>query len=119
MAKSALDTLTIIAEILHSNIDKELQLQQLKLFLYVAKANRKMKKKPSSQDIAEALNMPQGSVSRNTKVMGIWVDGHGTKRGMDLIKSEPDIYERRRLVYSLTEHGENVFQQLASALGEK
>ena len=108
----SIDKLCQVISTLTEHIDKELQLQQIRLFLFVAQ-EQQAKRKPSTNCIAESLNMPQGSVSRNTKVMGIWKDTKGVVRGMDVIKSEPDQFERRRLVYSLTEHGEDVLKRIS------
>jgi len=95
-----------VVEIVRQQINKDLPIQQLALFLLVA--NR-----PgiSMTDICRVLRMPQGSVSRNVKQLGCYLErreGLEMVKGLDLLRTEPDPENRCRLLVYLTRRGQEL-----------
>ncbi len=120
MDKDVIETLLSATDALrqHSN---ELQLQQIRLILTIARSNA-IGDKPSTQQLSEVLDMPQGSVSRNTRVLGVFMEknanGAMVRKGLDLIEGVPDVFERRRLLYQLTSKGKKLVKELSAILIE-
>jgi len=101
-----------IVEIVRKEINKDLPIQQLALYLLVA--NR-----PgiSMTEICRVLNMPQGSVSRNVKQLGCYLErrnGHEVVKGLDLLRTAPDPESHCRLLVFLTCRGQELASQFQS-----
>lgn len=96
-----------------SHIYAELPLQQISLFLEIAKQEG-----VTMPELTKILDMPQGTLSRNVKALGVYLkdspDSPGTKvkLGHDLVETRPDLYNRKSLAVYLTQRGKEVVQQL-------
>jgi len=101
-----------IVEIVRKEINKDLPIQQLALYLLVA--NR-----PgiSMTEICQVLSMPQGSVSRNVKQLGCYLErrnGHEEVKGLDLVRTAPDPESHCRLLVFPTRRGQDLANQFQS-----
>lgn len=93
-----------VVEVIRQEVNKDLPIQQLALFLLVAE-------RPgiTMTEMCRVLRMPQGSVSRNVKQLGLYLDqrgGRSVPRGLDLLRTEPDPENRCRLSVYLTKRGQ-------------
>jgi DNA-binding MarR family transcriptional regulator len=73
----------------------------------------------TQHELGLKLNMLHGTVSRNIRALGKYLEDYqGTKvvKGYDLVRMEPDLYERRRMACYLTTKGEKVMKTLAAIL---
>lgn len=66
-------------------------------------------------DLCRGLNMGQGSVSKNVKMMSQWMEGNELK-GYGLIRTEQDLKERRRFNVVLTPKGEKLLQDICASI---
>lgn len=57
------------------------------------------------QDLADYLDAPQGSLSRNVKKLGIYKDKNGERAGYGLFDVRPDYENRRTLAIYLSDKG--------------
>ena len=96
-----------VVRFLRNELSKELPTQQLDLFLTIAEQEG-----VTTNELMAQLDMPQGTVSRNIKALGRYVvDGDGGDKvvaGYDLIRIEPDIYNRKTNAYYLTKKGQEL-----------
>jgi DNA-binding MarR family transcriptional regulator len=88
------------------NLTSDFPMNQLALLLAVA---REGDQGETLEGLGKALRMFQGSVSKNAKMLSRWavIDEDGTRRdyGHGLLRSEPDLIERKRMRVFLTEEG--------------
>lgn len=99
---------------IRSNIHSDMALQQLHLYLVVAK-----KEGVTMPELEKLLDMPQGTVSRNIKKLSKYVERYKGKdmlQGYDLVYTSPDIYDRRINAVYLTEKGRKVLADLEKVL---
>lgn len=96
-------------------LNPDFAISQLSLFLYVVQHEG-----ITLHEVAEALRIPQGTVSRNTKQLGRYIvtreDGTKEVRGYGLLRTEPDMEERRRLAVYLTKDGKQLVNDLEMIL---
>ncbi|MGE5552990.1 MAG: MarR family winged helix-turn-helix transcriptional regulator [Betaproteobacteria bacterium] len=107
---SALDRLFSVVAYLRRNLHPDFALPQLHIFLLVCQ-------RPgiTQTEIEEALGMPHGSVSRNVKMLSrfnVPENGEIVQMGYGLVRTEPDLTERRRNAVWLTQRGEEVRDEL-------
>lgn len=99
-----------IHEKIRELIHPEIPAQQLAIYLLV------MGEPGLSQsEIAQRLQMPQGSVSRNIAKLSQKIQMRGRRQvdtGYGLVVNEPDPTETRRHLVFPTDHGRNVFAEL-------
>jgi DNA-binding MarR family transcriptional regulator len=74
-------------------------------------------------DLVEKLDLPQASISRSTKELSKYIERDPKTNekklvGYDLIRTEPDLEERRRLVLYLTPKGRQVKELLQKYMKE-
>lgn len=118
MAKE-ISTLLKSMELLRKRVYAELPIQQISILLLVAD-NPGI----TLPEIAKKLSMEQASTSRNVKALGTYVDRQSalkdkkaaTQKGHQLVRTEPDLYNRRSLACYLTRHGEEVVKQLQKTM---
>lgn len=74
-------------------------------------------------DISERIGMPQGTLSRNIKQLSRYTvrgeKGGREVRGYNLLRTEPDLDERRRLAVYLTKDGKALIEDLEQILEEE
>lgn len=95
---------------IRKEINEEIPVQQLLLFLVVAKENG-----ITQHAISTRLGMPAGSVSRNVKMLSQWAerrDGNLVIKGYNLFDTRPDIEYRNRMAVFLTPRGFEVLEAL-------
>lgn len=96
---------------LRREVSEEFPAQQLLLFITVGKQEG-----ITQHRLAEVLDMPSGSVSRNVRMMSQFADrskeGNLILRGFQLLDTRPDIEQRQRMAVFLTPKGKDVFKQL-------
>jgi DNA-binding MarR family transcriptional regulator len=109
--------LTRAMEILRKKVYAELPIQQIVLLLQVAE-NEGI----TMPELAAKCDMPQGTTSRNLRMLSSFVDKGSTRgkaaelKGHGLLKTEPSLYNRRSLAVFLTKKGKSVVAQLGKTL---
>lgn len=99
--------LTKALDFISDNTDEELQLQTLRVFLFVATRGG-----CSQKDIEERLNLTSSSVSRN---VSYWTERRFDRKiGLDFIERTEDNYDRRYKKLCLTQKGQEFFNKLKS-----
>ena len=103
-----------VISLLRQQLNKDLPSQHIALLLAVAR-------QPgiTMPDLSRTLGMPQGTVSRNVKLMSHYCENNGSKvgrKGYGLLKSEQAADNRYQLAVSLTAEGEKLMQELVSLL---
>ena len=115
MDKQALERLYNTLMYFRRHINPEMPIQQLLIYLRIC-----LDERLTMKDIEDALEMPNGTVSRNFKVLSKYIvrDSQGNKsiEGYDLLRIEPDIEERRRNVAQLTTKGLKVAEEISKIL---
>ena len=101
-----------------THLNKDIALSHLAIFLEVC-----LHEGITMAYLAEKLDLPQASVSRSTKELCKYVEkdlktGEKKLLGYDLIRTEPDLEERRRLVLFLTPKGKQIKESLEKYLEE-
>ena len=96
--------------IIRADLNHELPIQQLAVLLEVAR-NEGI----PMPTLGQKLNMGQGSVSKNVKLMSQFID-NGQLKGFGLLSTEQDMYERRRFIVHTTEKGKQFIARLAAVL---
>lgn len=105
-----------VIEQLRQHTASDIAITQLTIFLTVC-----YREGITMTELGEYLNMPQGSVSRNVKVLSRYlVEGENGRevRGYDLIRTEPALDDRRRLAVYLTGKGRYLLGLLQTWLKE-
>jgi DNA-binding MarR family transcriptional regulator len=69
----------------------------------------------SMSDLGRSLNMGQGSVSKNVKLLSQFIDD-GQLRGFGLLSTEQDLAERRRFIVHTTGKGKAFLGKLSNVL---
>lgn len=105
-----------VVEHLRKNVNKDLPSQHLAIFLAVAE-------RPgiTMPELIRQLDMPQGTLSRNVKLLSRFIDQEGGKpvlRGHDLLRTSPVPTGRHALAVYLTDKGEFLLRELQDILGE-
>lgn len=106
-----------IMETIRKKVHSDLPVQQAHILLTVADHPG-----ITLPEISRQLDMNQGTVSRNVKVLGIYAEpskdekGKMVVKGHDLVYTQPDLYNRKSLAVFLTKKGEEVVEALASAV---
>ena len=93
----------------------ELPLQQIKLFLTVAKHEG-----ATMPELQKILDTPQGTLSRNVKALSVYLKPADstvpgslrTKGGYELLESRPDSENRKALAVYLTPKGKKILKQI-------
>lgn len=93
---------------IRKHINKDIAFSQLAVFIEVC-----IKEGISMYDLVEKLDLPQASISRCTKELSKYIEkdpktGERRMVGYDLVRTEPDLEERRRLVLYLTPKGQQI-----------
>lgn len=101
-------------EVLYNYTKRDLVGTQLMIYLAICN-NEGINMK----DLAEYLEMPQGSLSRNVKKLSVYRNSKGNKVGFDLIEAKPDYENRRTLALYLTEKGRELRADLEKTLNCK
>jgi len=104
-----LRALSRTVRIIRTQLNHELPIQQLALLLEVH-----LNEGISMPELSKKLNMGQGSVSKNVKLMSRYIEG-GELRGYDLLSTEQDLQERRRFVVRTTEKAERLLASITDA----
>jgi DNA-binding MarR family transcriptional regulator len=90
-------------------LDPEIPTQTVNTFLYAA-----LHEGCTMRDLATALGVAQSTMSRNVSALS---KVHRSGRpGLDLVRRDPDPYERRRVVVTLTPRGKKFLTGLLSIL---
>jgi len=101
-------------ELLRKRVNKEMPGQHIALLLMVAE-NPGI----TMPELVQALGMPQGTVSRNVKVLSNYVEyeeGVARRKGRNLLRTQPDHENRQVLAVFLTGRGEALVEELAKTL---
>jgi DNA-binding MarR family transcriptional regulator len=110
-----LTRLAQIIELLRKQLNKDLPSQHIALLLAVAQ-------QPgiTMPELCEQLDMPQGTVSRNVKLMSHFCDKKGsngvTKKGYGLLETDQAPSNRYQLAVFLTAEGERLVQKMARVM---
>jgi len=98
-------------ELLRKRVHREMPIQHIVLLLTVAENPG-----VTMPELVSRLDMPQGTVSRNVKVLSSyveWENGVARSRGRNLLRTLPDAENRHILAVYLTGRGEALVQELA------
>lgn len=106
-------SLSRAVRIIRTDLNHELPIQQLAMLLEVS-----LKEGITMTDLGQALNMGQGSVSKNVKLMSRYLKNEELK-GFDLLSTEQDLRERRRFVVHTTPRGKELIEKLSNACNFK
>lgn len=112
------DILFRALEYFREKIDKDLPMQHVSILLAVAASPR-----ITMQELSRILGMPQGSVSRNVKILSKYnrkpteaEKAKGQKgpieAGRGLLHADPDLTQRKHLAVSLTTKGFDLIRGL-------
>ncbi len=107
-----LTRLARVIELLRKQLNKDLPSQHIALLLAVAQ-------QPgiTMPELCKMLDMPQGTVSRNVKLMSHFCDKKGNnsvaKKGYGLLETDQAPSNRYQLAVFLTTEGERLVQKLA------
>lgn len=110
-----LTRLSQVIELLRKQLNKDLPSQHIALLLAVAQ-------QPgiTMPELCEQLDMPQGTVSRNVKLMTHFCDKKGncgvTKKGYGLLETDQAPSNRYQLAVFLTAEGERLVQKMARVM---
>lgn len=112
---TAISRLFDVLQFLRSRVNRDLPIQQAILLLAVAE-------KPgiTMPELMQALDMPQGTVSRNVKALShsvAWQNGVGVPRGYGLLRTMPSVENRQVLAVYLTGRGEALIEGIGRQLG--
>ena len=111
-----LATLEKILKIFKS-IGAEIPIQQQLLLVAVAQNEGR-----TMPELQELLGMPQGTLSRNVKALGVYLvtDPENPEKkitdGYDLLLTRPDLSNRKALAVYLSPRGEEIIRELTAAL---
>lgn len=103
-----------VVEFLRSRISKSMPIQHVALFLLVAQ-----KQGITMPDLCEQLSMPQGSLSRNVKLLSRFLEksnGRMVAKGYDLLRTEPSASNPHALSVFLTPKGEDLVEEMVDML---
>ena len=98
-------------ELLRKRVHREMPIQHIVLLLTVAE-NPGI----TMPELVNHLDMPQGTVSRNVKILSSfveWENGVARSRGRNLLRTLPDSDNRHVLAVYLTGRGEALVTELA------
>lgn len=103
-----------VLQFLRSRVNRDLPIQQAVLLLTVAE-------RPgiTMPELMQALDMPQGTVSRNVKALSHSVslqNGIAVPRGYGLLRTMPSVDNRQVLAVYLTGRGEVLIEEVAFLL---
>lgn len=104
-----------VLKFLRGRLNRDLPIQQAVLLLTVAE-NPGI----TMPELMVALDMPQGTVSRNVKALSHSVslqNGIAVPRGYGLVRTMPSVDNRHVLAVYLTGRGEALVEELAQRLG--
>ena len=108
-----------MVEIFRTHLSRQLPSQHISLFLLVA-----LKPGISQADLSRELQMPQGTVSRNVKLLSTYFEQNGRGRcakGYGLLQTRPLADRSPALGVHLTDKGEglmlDIVEELRSGLG--
>jgi len=104
---ATIERLSKCLSFVRNEINSDMALPQLAILLQVH-----MEEGITMVTLAKRLNMPQGSVSRNLKALGQWMEHGRDLKGYNLIDLKPDLYDRKRLACFLSPHGKEVCAKL-------
>lgn len=99
-----------VAKFMKNEVYSELTMTHFQLFMEVA-TNEGI----TMSEIKERLGMLGGTLSRNMRTLGQYygkVKGKQALRGLNLLRYEPDMHDRRALSCHLTDRGREVYQQI-------
>ncbi|AMV73348.1 MarR family transcriptional regulator [Desulfuromonas sp. DDH964] len=102
-------------ELLRRRVHREMPIQHIVLLLTVAE-NPGI----TMPELVTRLDMPQGTVSRNVKILSSyveWENGVARTRGRNLLRTLPDADNRHVLAVFLTGRGEALVQELGRTVG--
>jgi len=104
-------------ELLRKRISKSMPSQHIALFLAVAE-NPGI----TMPELMDFLDMPQGTVSRNVKLLSNYVEreaGVVRRKGHNLLRTQPDPENRQILAVHLTGRGYALLKELAAILNPR
>ena len=93
--------------------NEDVPVQRIEAFLLVA-----MRQRATRQEIADALNLSLSAAKRNLEALSTYRYKINLKTfdGLGLLREEPDPADTRRLVYSLTNKGASVADQIRAMM---
>jgi len=91
---------------------QEIKLHTLQVFLAIANSDEPI----DSVKLMTRCSLDQRTLNRDVTLLAVRVitdeDGNRKRTGFDLIEARPDMYETRRLAYSLTQKGKELFEKI-------
>jgi DNA-binding MarR family transcriptional regulator len=102
--------LNTVTKFMKEEVYSDMTMTHFQLFMEVA-TNEGV----TMKTLASKLDMLSGSLSRNMRTLGQYygkVKGRQVLRGFDLVKYEPNKYDRRSLSCYLTDRGREVYSQI-------
>jgi DNA-binding MarR family transcriptional regulator len=113
-----INKLSRVIDFSRKQLNKDLPSQHIALLLAVAE-------QPgiTMPELCERLDMPQGTVSRNVKLMSHYCDKNNgasvPKKGYGLLETEPAPTNRYQRAVFLTDAGERLVEKLARVMGHE
>ncbi|PLY00107.1 MAG: hypothetical protein C0623_07950 [Desulfuromonas sp.] len=111
-------TLSCVIDMLRRQVNKDLPSQHIALLLAVAQ-------KPgiTMPELCKQLEMPQGTVSRNVKLLTHFCAKNGggsvTRKGYGLLETEKSSANRYQLAVFLTNKGKELVEELARVMADE
>jgi DNA-binding MarR family transcriptional regulator len=104
-----------LEKIIHSFrlIDPEMPMQTALALVLVA-GNENIGKETIMSDLADAIGIQQGSITRNVSNLSDW--NYKKQKGLGLVKMEYDPMDQRRKCVTLTQKGKTFINQLIDVI---
>jgi DNA-binding MarR family transcriptional regulator len=112
MPTNVANTLCAVADVI-SEVYAEMPIQQIRLLFLLSKEGECY-----SDVIMNTLGMTSASLSRSVRTLSVWLEkdenGQAVKRGLDLVETRQDMFERRKYIYLLTPKGKALMAKVHS-----
>lgn len=108
---TGISKLSKVIEVLRNQLSKDLPSQHIALLLSVAESPG-----VTMPELCQMLDMPQGTVSRNVKLLSYYRDNKNENKGYGLLETEPAQQNRYQLAVYLTPEGERLVQKLVGIM---
>ncbi|HCO19335.1 MAG TPA: hypothetical protein DIT39_07020 [Tissierellales bacterium] len=105
-------SLETLLNVIRKEVMQEIKLHTLQVFVAIANAGEPI----DSVKLMKRCSLDQRTLNRDVILLAVRVitdeDGTRKRTGFGLVEARPDMYETRRLAYSLTQKGKELFEKM-------